>query len=88
MATQSKKPYLMVWGALAVLTVAEIFAALVLDGTSKWTALVILASVKAGSVAWWYMHLKHEYGWLKLIAALPMAAVVYAILLMNEVVAR
>jgi len=85
---QSKKPYLLVWGALAVLTIVEVAAAITLDGTAKWMALVVLAVAKAGCVAWWYMHLKQEYGWLKFIAILSVAAALYAVVLMREVVAR
>jgi len=85
---QSKKPYILVWVALGVLTVVEVLAALQLHGTAKWASLVVLATVKAGFVAWWYMHLNKEYGWLKFIAILPITAAVYAVVLMREVVAR
>jgi len=85
---QSKKPYVVIWVALAVLTAVEVAAALHLHGTPKWMSLVVLAVAKAGCVAWWYMHLKQEYGWLKFIAILPVTAAVYAVVLMKEVVAR
>lgn len=85
---QSKKPYVLVWVALAVLTVIEVAAAIYFDGTAKWMSLVVLAVVKAGCVGWWYMHLNKEYGWLKFIAILPVTAAVYAVVLMKEVVAR
>ena len=85
---KNRRTYVGVWIALAVLTAIEVGAAIVFDGTAKWMSLVILAVAKAACVAWWYMHLNHEYPWLKFIAVLPVIAAAYAVLLMKEVVAR
>ena len=84
----SKKSYLVVWVALFVLTVVEVWAATKLHGTPKWLSLVVLAVVKAGCVGYWYMHLKQEQRWLRFVALLPIIAGVYTIVLIKEVGAR
>ena len=83
-----KREYLVVFAVLFALTVLEIWAATKFTGTLKWMTLVVLACTKAGSVGWWYMHLKQEKRWLVFIAMFPVIAAGYAIVLMREVVAR
>jgi cytochrome c oxidase subunit IV len=87
-SSHPKKEYLVVFAALFVLTVIEVWAATALSGTAKWMSLVVLASVKAGCVGWWYMHLKQEKPWLVFIAMFPLIAAFYAIVLIQEVGAR
>jgi cytochrome c oxidase subunit 4 len=83
-----KRPYLLVFAALFVMTVVEVWAATSISGTAKWMILVVLACTKAASVGWWYMHLKQERGWLVFIALFPIIAAGYAIVLIREVGAR
>ena len=89
-ATQHKshiKEYLIIFVALALLTALEIWAAEI-PGISKLTkgsVLTGLAVGKAFLVAYYYMHLKEETKWLKFIAAIPIVAAVYALVLCLEV---
>lgn len=83
------KKYFAIFILLGVLTVAELFAA---EGglSYAWKAisLTVLALGKAFAVAYWYMHLDEEKGWLRFIAAIPMAAFVYGAVLILEVAFR
>ena len=77
--------YMIVFVVLSLLTGLE----LAIPGLSvayylKAIALVGLAFGKAFVVAYFYMHLKEEKGWLKFIAALPILAVVFAVVLVLE----
>lgn len=79
------KEYLIVFLILGVLTAVEIWVAEVSLGTmAKGSALTFLAVAKALIVAYYYMHLKEETKWLKFIAAIPIMAVVYAVVLCLE----
>lgn len=83
-----KKEYLFIFVVLAVLTAIEIWVAEV-KGISKFgkgSALTFLAVGKAFLVAFYYMHLKEETKWLRFIAAVPMAAAVYATVLCLEAI--
>jgi cytochrome c oxidase subunit IV len=81
-----KKEYFIIFLALAVLTIVEIWAAEIpgLTKFQKGSALTFLAVGKALLVAYYYMHLKEETKWLKFIAAVPIAAAVYALVLCLE----
>ena len=83
------KLYVMVFIMLGVLTVAELIAA---EGglpyAVKAASLTILAFGKAFAVAYWYMHLNEESKWLRLIAAVPISAGVYAVVLILETMFR
>jgi cytochrome c oxidase subunit IV len=77
--------YIIVFVVLTVLTGLE----LMIPGLNtlyayKAIGLVGLALAKAFVVAYFYMHLKEETKWLKLIAAVPISAAIYAIVLMLE----
>ncbi len=79
--------YLWIWGALFALTLAEIAVAYM--GISKAalvTWLVLLATVKAGLVGLFYMHLRWEHILLGLLATLPflMTAGFAAVLIMEN----
>jgi cytochrome c oxidase subunit 4 len=59
----SRKPYLIVFGMLFFLTVLEVGVAMPSLGIPKKpmvAALIVLALSKAGLVALYFMHLKHE----------------------------
>jgi len=81
-----KKEYMLVFVALAVLTVIEIWVAEIreLSKFGKGSALTFLAIGKAFIVAFYYMHLKEETKWMKFIAAVPFMAGVYATVLCLE----
>lgn len=78
-----KKMYLWIFLLLAVLTAIEIWIAEIpgISVFNKGTALTLLAFAKAFLVAYFYMHLNEETKWLKLIAAVPILAGIYAVVL-------
>jgi len=64
-AEEAHAPYLKVWLALAILTGIEYFYAYYLN---PWFLILVLgllvwAAIKAGLVAWFFMHLKFEGRW-------------------------
>ncbi len=85
--TTTRKEYLAVFAALAVLTAIEV-AVVYLPGIGKGPmilALVGLAITKASLVGLFYMHLKHETPVLKLTVAVPLATpALYAVVLIAE----
>ena len=83
------KEYMLVFAGLALLTVAELVAAEA--GWSyfmKASSLTLLAVGKALMVAWFYMHLKEEAAWTKFIAAIPLSAVLFAVVVILESIYR
>ncbi|EQC49664.1 cytochrome C oxidase subunit IV family protein [Bacteriovorax sp. DB6_IX] len=81
-----KKLYWGIFFALAVLTGLELLIP-GLEGVSyaiKASSLIGLALGKAFLVAYFYMHLNEEKGWLKFIAAIPCSAGVYAAVVILE----
>jgi cytochrome c oxidase subunit 4 len=78
--------YLVIFAALAILTLIELYVPGLkgVSQISKTLALLGLALGKAFLVAYYYMHLNHEKAWLKIIACIPMAAAVYAMVLIAE----
>ncbi len=85
-----KKKYFAIFLLLGVLTILELFVADGMELTYTWKAiwLTVLALGKAMAVAYWYMHLEDEKFWLKFIAAIPMSAFVYAVVVILESVNR
>jgi len=83
------KEYILVFILLAVLTFVELFVP-AMDATImvKGAILTFIASVKAFAVAYWYMHLKDESKWMKIIAAVPISAGIYALVVCLESVYR
>jgi cytochrome c oxidase subunit 4 len=83
-----KKEYLVIFLILAVLTGIEIWVAEIpgLSKFAKGSSLTFLAVGKAFLVAYYYMHLKEETKWTKLIAAVPIMAGVYATVLCLEAI--
>lgn len=81
-----KKEYIIIFVVLAVMTALEIGVAEIknLSKFSKGSALTFLAVGKAFLVAYYYMHLKEETKWLKFIAAVPLAAGIFATVLCLE----
>lgn len=84
-----KKEYMLIFFTLAVLTALELFVPdMEASKITKGTILSGLAVAKVGMVAWYFMHLKEERGWLKFIAVIPIAAFLYAVMLILEVLYR
>lgn len=84
-----KKKYFLVFVLLGVLTIAELIAAEAgWSYSMKAISLTVLALGKAFAVAYWYMHLEEDKAWLKFIAAIPMSAFVYAVVVILESLAR
>jgi cytochrome c oxidase subunit 4 len=83
------KEYMIIFVGLVVLTAIEV-AIPELQLAYVWHAgwLTGLALIKAFLVGYYYMHLNHEMGWLKFIALIPMAAFVYAVVVMLETTGR
>ncbi|MDA9189446.1 cytochrome C oxidase subunit IV family protein [bacterium] len=83
------KQYMVVFAALTILTVLEVFIpAWDASYAIKASSLTALALIKAFLVAYYFMHLNEESGWTKFIAAIPLSAALYAIVLMLESVYR
>ncbi|MDD4973101.1 MAG: cytochrome C oxidase subunit IV family protein [Bacteriovorax sp.] len=81
--------YIIVFVVLSLLTGLELaIPGLNVEYYLKAISLVGLAFGKAAIVAYFYMHLKEERGWLKFIAMLPIAAVVFAIVIILESIYR
>lgn len=77
--------YIIVFFVLAILTALELaIPGLNTEYKYKAMGLVGLALGKAFVVAYFYMHLKEEKGWLKFIAAIPISAGIFAIVLILE----
>ena len=80
---------MLVFAGLALLTVAELIAAEA--GWSyfmKASSLTLLAVGKAFMVAWFYMHLNEETGWMRFTAAIPLSAALFAVVVILESIYR
>jgi cytochrome c oxidase subunit 4 len=84
----NRKPYWIVFAALAAMTLLEIVVAnrsLGIPRGAVAVALISLAVTKAALVGLFYMHLKHEMRALKLTVALPFFfPALYALVLIGE----
>jgi cytochrome c oxidase subunit 4 len=82
-ATGHARPrYMVIWGALAVLTAIEVGVAFLgLGRSTTILALLGLAIWKALLVAWYFMHLKYESNVLRIVAAAPLIPAAILILL-------
>ncbi len=80
------KLYMIVFVALALLTLIEIIIPELDNVTTffKASSLTGLAVGKAFLVAYFYMHLNEEKGWLRFIAAVPISAAIYATVVVLE----
>jgi cytochrome c oxidase subunit IV len=84
-----RKEYYIVFFVLVILTALEL-AIPSMDAAYafKASSLVFLAIGKAFVVAYFYMHLNEETKWLKFIAAIPIAAALYATVVILETLYR
>lgn len=81
-----KKLYIIIFLALAILTGIELYIPGIhsISKFAKGVALISLALWKAFLVAYYFMHLNEEKGWLRFIAAIPMSAGAYAAVVILE----
>ena len=75
------KTFVRVWIVLLVLTGLTIGAARLELGTWSMAANLLIASTKACLVLWFFMHLKYEKLFFKLLFLIPVATVTVIILL-------
>jgi caa(3)-type oxidase subunit IV len=80
------KEYLIIFGILTALTVVELYIPGLTNvpHMTKGVLLTFFAALKAFFVGYFFMHLKEEKPWLKFIALIPLAAVIYAFALVLE----
>ncbi len=84
-----KKTYLMVFLLLFVLTVVEIFIpGWDVSSKLKTSLITLIALVKAFFVAYIFMHLNEETKWMKFIAAIPICAAFYTLMVAVESITR
>ncbi len=84
-----KKEYFGVFIMLTLLTVVELIVPnMKVTQFAKASSLTGLALGKAFLVAYSYMHLKDETKWLKFVAAIPISAFIYAVVVVLESIYR
>jgi cytochrome c oxidase subunit 4 len=67
----SMKTFVLVWAALLTLTAVTVTVAKSDLGALSTLTAIAIASVKAGLVLWFFMHLKYEKRLLKLLLLVP-----------------
>ncbi len=67
------KTYVAVWLSLLALTAITIFVAALHLGTFSTLAALLIASIKASLVLWFFMHLKYEKPLFKFLFLVPIA---------------
>jgi cytochrome c oxidase subunit 4 len=71
----STKTFVLIWLALLVLTGLTIKAAQMRMGEWSILANLLIASTKASLVLWFFMHLKYEKMFFKLLLLVPIATI-------------
>ena len=69
------KTFISVWSILLVLTAVTIEAAELQLGKLSMLANLLIASTKAGLVLWFFMHLKYERLFFKLLLLVPIGTI-------------
>jgi cytochrome c oxidase subunit 4 len=67
----SGRVFIPVWVALVVLTAITVAAANMRLGSLSTITAIVIASIKAAIVLWFFMHLKYERRLFKILALLP-----------------
>src|SRR5512134_3759788 len=67
--------FVAVWAALLALTAVTVTVAGMHLGRFSMVAALTIASVKAGLVLWYFMHLKYEHKLFKVLLLLPVATI-------------
>jgi cytochrome c oxidase subunit 4 len=65
------KTFVLVWAALLTLTATTVTVAKLNLGALSTLTAIAIASIKAGLVLWFFMHLKYEKRLLKLLLLVP-----------------
>lgn len=65
------RTFVLVWAALLALTAATVTVAKMDLGVFSTLTAIVIASIKAGLVLWFFMHLKYEKRLLKLLLLVP-----------------
>ncbi len=65
------RTFVAVWVALLTLTAVTVTVAKLHLGALSTLTAIVIASVKAGLVLWFFMHLKYEKRFLKLLLLVP-----------------
>ena len=73
------KTFVLVWIALLILTGVTIKAAQMRMGEWSMLANILIASTKASLVLWFFMHLKYEAKFLRLIFLVPIVTITFII---------
>jgi len=71
----SSKTFVLVWIALLILTGVTITAAYLKMGSWSMLANILIATTKASLVLWFFMHLKYENNFFKLLFLIPIATI-------------
>ena len=69
------KTFILVWIALLILTGVTIKAAQMRMGEWSMLANILIASTKASLVLWFFMHLKYETKFLRVLFLVPIATI-------------
>ena len=84
-----KKEYFKIFLVLTALTIVElIIPNMKISQSIKASSLIFLALGKASIVGWSYMHLKDETKWMRFVALIPIAAFIYATVVILEALYR
>jgi cytochrome c oxidase subunit 4 len=85
-----KKQYFFIFLMLTALTVVELLIPDMkgLSSFAKSSSLTVLAVGKCFLVGYFFMHLNHETKWLKFVALIPIAAVLYTVMVVVEALIR
>ena len=84
-----KLEYFKVFLVLTALTIVElVIPGMTLSQLAKGSSLTFLALGKACIVAWSYMHLKEETKWMRFVAMVPIAAFLFAVVVILESIYR
>ena len=75
------KTFVLVWIALLALTALTVTAAHLHLGALSMVVNLLIASTKAGLVLWFFMHLKYESRFFRLLFLVPIATVTIIIVL-------
>ncbi|KPK02173.1 MAG: hypothetical protein AMK71_03190 [Nitrospira bacterium SG8_35_4] len=77
--TSGFRAYIVTWIALVILAAASIFVTSLDTGVSGIVIALIIASVKAALILYFFMHLRYENWFFKLAFLLPIAAFAFFI---------
>ena len=77
--TSGFRTYIVIWGALVILAAASITITTMDTGAAGIVIALIIASVKAGLILYFFMHLRYEKRFFKLAFLLPIVVLAFFI---------